>query len=212
MTRPRRGSRRGSCSVAGRADVGQRAAVVRRRAVGGAALREHDRQPAEYEQRPRETAVGPEVRLREQRDERDRDQADAGQEPGPVAAAPEGLGHDRVALAVVRDHEPGGDVEQDARAADERQDREADPEERRGDVEVPPKAAGDAREDPLVPAAVQLLDRRSLGLGGAHYGSFHRGRYEHALHDRGCTIGISPESTLIFAGRTTPGKAEVSGL
>ena len=174
----------------------------------GAALREHDRQPAEQQQRPRETAVGPEVRLREQRDERDRDQADAGQEPGPVAVAPEGLGHDRVALALVRDHEPGGDVEQDARAADERQDREADPEERRGDVEVPPKPAGDAGEDPVVPAAVQLLDRRALGLGGAHYGSFHWGRYEHAPHDRGCTIGIPPESTLIFAGgplRERPG-------
>jgi hypothetical protein len=129
-------------------------------------------------------------------------------EPGPVAVAAEGLGHDRVALALVRDHEPGGHVEQDARAADERQDREADPEERRGDVEVPPKAAGDAGEDPLVPAAVQLLDRRTLGLGGAHCGSFHRGRYEHALRDRGCTIGIPPESTLIFAGRTTPGKPD----
>ena len=117
----------------------------------GAALREHDHQPAEQQQCPRETAVGPEVRLREQRDERDRDQADAGQEPGPVAVAPEGLGHDRVALALVRDHEPGGDVEQDARAADERQDREADPEERRGDVEVPPKAPGDAGEDPARP-------------------------------------------------------------
>jgi hypothetical protein len=171
-----------------------RAAAACRRRRGG----EHDRQPSEQQQRPCETAVGPEVRLCDQRDERDRDQADAGQEPGPVAVAPERLGHDRVALALVRDHEPGGDVEQDARAADERQDRKADPEERRGDVEVLPKAAGDAGEDPLVLAAVQLLDRRTLGLGSAHCWSFLWERYEHALHDRGSTIGIPPESTLIF--------------
>jgi hypothetical protein len=86
------------------------------------------------------------------------------------------------------------------RAADKRQDREADPEERRGEVEVAPKPADDPGEDPVVLTAVQLFDRRALGLGGAHYSSFHRGRYEHASHHSGCTIRIPPESTLIFAG------------
>ena len=55
-----------------RRSAGVSAGLRRRaRAIVGAALREHDREPAEQEQRPRETAVGPEVRLRDQRDECD---------------------------------------------------------------------------------------------------------------------------------------------
>jgi hypothetical protein len=114
----------------------RRLGLRRRRTVVRAALRDHDREPTQQQQRPCEAAVRPEVGLRDQRHERDADERDAREEPRSVPMAAEGLRHDRVAPPLVGDHERSGDVEQDARAADERQDHEADPEERRRDVEV----------------------------------------------------------------------------
>src|SRR5687768_8760744 len=150
----------------GRADL--RARLGRRLAVARAALRDHDREPAEQEQRPGEAAVRPEVGLRDDRDGRDPDERDAGEQPGPVTVPPERLGDDRVPLALIGDDERRGDIEQDPGPADERQHGEGDPEERRGEVEVAPEAAGDAREDAVVSAAVKLLDGLGGGIGGGH--------------------------------------------
>ena len=184
----------------------------RRRAVVRAALRDHDREPAEQQQRPGEPAVRPEVRLRDQRDERDPDERDADEEPRPLAVAAEGLGDDRVAATFVGDHERGGDVEQDPCSADERQDHEADPEERRRDVEVPAEPPRDAGDEPVVAAPVELFDG-CLGLGGAHGVPFVWVLLEDACRRCGCTIGKAPEPTLIFArvgGRGNPGYNELT--
>ena len=87
----------------------------------------------------------PDVR-RGQRDEPgEGEQPDADEQPRPVAVALQRLGGDRVLDALVGHHEPGGDVEQDAGAAGERQRDEADPVDHRVEVEVAAEPGGRRR-------------------------------------------------------------------
>ena len=193
----------------GRADLGAR--LGRRLAVVPAPLRDHDRGAAEQEQRPREAAVRPEVGLRDERDDGDRHEGDAGQEPGAVPMTPQRLGGDRVGAALVGDDERCGDVDQDSGPADERQDHEGDPEERGGQVEVAPEPSRDAGEDSILSAAVELFDGRGGGFGGGHL-CLSWGTIPGCAPPRRCTIRHAPEPTLIFARPGGTGNPRYTGL
>src|SRR5262249_17489434 len=57
---------------------------------------------------------------------------------------------DRLIAALVGDQQQAGQVERDARAADDGQDHERDPDDRHVDAEVAGRAGGDAREHPVL--------------------------------------------------------------
>ena len=77
---------------------------------------------------------------------------------------------DRVLLALVRDDQRGGEVDQDPGAADQREDDEPDSVERGVDAEVAREAPADAREHAVGTAALEALDGRLLGTVFAHTG------------------------------------------
>src|SRR5262249_44256419 len=64
---------------------------------------------------------------------------------------------DRVFLALVRDHERAGRVDEESGAAEEGEDDEPDPVEDGVDVEVLSEAAGDAGDHAVGPAPAELF-------------------------------------------------------
>ena len=75
------------------------------------------------------------------------DEAEPDERPGSVAALGEHVLRDRGVLALVRDDERGGEVDEDPCAAEQRQDDEAEAEDGGVEVEVAAEAAGDAGDD-----------------------------------------------------------------
>ena len=124
--------------------LGRERGRVRRRFLPVAGDPEN-RRARDQEQDPG-VAVGPERRPREQRDEGDGDEPEADQRPGPVAAVAQGGRGERVLVALVGHHERRGQVDQDPRAAEQREHDEADAVDGRMDVEVVREPAGDAGE------------------------------------------------------------------
>ncbi len=125
---------------------------------------------------PEVARVRPEGRVRERDQQREADQPDADRENRPVAVVAERLLGDRRLRVLVRDHEPGGQVQEQAGAAGERERREDDPVDRGVDVEVAAEAGGDAAE----PAPVAGADEPAhplLGVGRR------RGRLGGVFHD-----------------------------
>ena len=80
-----------------------------------------------------------------------------------LAAVAQRLDGDRLVVALGRDHEPRGEVEQDAGPADERERGERDPVDERVDVEVAAEAGRDAAEPAAFVAADEPPDRRLVG-------------------------------------------------
>ena len=92
----------------------------------------------------------------------DADQAEPDEGPGAVAALGEHLCRDRLLLALVRDHEHGGEVDEEPGAAEQRQDDEAEAEDCGVEVEVAAETAGDAGDDTVGGAALEALDLRGM--------------------------------------------------
>jgi hypothetical protein len=127
-----------------------------------------DDDPADQEEDPGSVAAGPDAHTGEQHERGDRDQRQPDQRPRPVAPFAQRLGGDRVLLALVRDHQRGRDVDQDTRAADQRQDDEADPVERGMDVEIARQAPAHPGEHAVRPAPLEALRRRLLDCRLVH--------------------------------------------
>ena len=128
--------------------------------------RDHERDPG--------VAVRPERCPRQHGDERDGDEAEADQRPGPIAAVAQGGRGEGILLPLVGHHEGRRQVDQDARAAEQREDDEADAVDGRVDVEVAREPAADAGELAIRATALQAL-RRSItecvGAGFCHVSS-----------------------------------------
>ena len=77
-----------------------------------------------------------------------------------VAVVPEGFLDDRLVAALVGHDEHGRTVDQQSRAAEEREHEEADAVEGRVDVEVAAEAAADAGDHPIGLAPAELLVSR----------------------------------------------------
>ena len=91
-------------------------------------------------------AVRPERRPREQRHECDGDEPKADQRPRPVAAVAQRSRGEGILLPLVGHDERRCQVDQDPRAAEQREDDEADAVDGRMDVEVAREPAADAGE------------------------------------------------------------------
>ena len=116
-------------------------------------------------------------------DERDGDEAEADQRPGPIAAVAQGGRGEGILLPLVGHHERRRQVDQDPRAAEQREDDEADAVDGRMDVEVAREPAADAGELAIRATALQAL-RRSItecvGAGFCHGSSLSgRGRFRY---------------------------------
>ena len=98
-------------------------------------------------------------RFREREERAEGEQADADEQPGVLAVPTQRLDGDRLVGALVRDHEVRREVQQQARAARQRQRREGDPVDDRVDVEVAAEPGADAAE----PAAVTRPDEPPRG-------------------------------------------------
>ena len=100
------------------------------------------------------------------RDEQDRpgdgEEAEPDQRPGPVAPVAERRRGDRVVLPLVGDHEPRGEVDEDAGPAEQGEDDEADAEDRGVDLEVASQAPADAGKHAIRAAALQRSDLRDM--------------------------------------------------
>ena len=101
-------------------------------------------------------------------DTRQTEQPEADQRPGAVAALAEGLRSDRLVVALVGDDEQRCEIDEDAGAADQREDDEADTVERGVDSEVARQAPADTGEHAVVPAAFQPPDRWFFDCVFAH--------------------------------------------
>ena len=149
--------------------LGRERGRVRRRRLAVARDPE-DRRARDQEQDPG-VAVWPERRPREQGDECDGDEPEADQRPGPVAAVAQGSRGEGILVALVGHHERRRQVDQDPRAAEQREDDEADAVDGRMDVEVAREPAADAGELAIRATALQAL-RRSItecvGAGFCH--------------------------------------------
>ena len=106
--------------------------------------RDHERDPG--------VAVRPERCPRQHGDERDGDEAEADQRPGPIAAVAQGGRGEGIHLPLVGHNEGRRQVDEDARAAEQREDDEADAVDGRVDVEVgasPPQTPASLRSQRL---------------------------------------------------------------
>ena len=110
---------------------------------------EQDREPAGSDTEPP---------TREEQEERDAGEAEADDGPRPVAALGQDLGRDRPVTALDRNHEDGREVDEDAGAAEQREDDEAEPEDGRVELEVAAEAAGDTCDQGVGRAALEALD------------------------------------------------------
>ena len=79
-----------------------------------------------------------------------------------VAPLGEHLGRDRALCALGGHDEHRCEVDEDARAAEQRQDDDPEPEDGRVEVEVAPEAAADAGDPFVVRAALETLDRGGM--------------------------------------------------
>jgi hypothetical protein len=119
-----------------------------------------DERPAgEHRCEPDVARAGPEAGFREGEERAEGKQADAGEQPGVLAMAAQGLDGDRLVVVLARDHEVRGEVEQQAGASGQRERRERDAVDERVDVEV----AAEAGCDPAEPAAVVDADEPPRG-------------------------------------------------
>ena len=91
-------------------------------------------------------AVWPERRPREQQRQCDGDEPEADQRPGPIAAVAQGSGGEGILVPLLGHDERRRQVDQDPRAAEQREDDEADAVDGRMDVEVAREPAADAGE------------------------------------------------------------------
>ena len=126
-----------------------------------AAARPEDGEPGDQDEHPAGARGGPDVGPGDEDGEGDGDHAEADERPGPVAALGEHLLRDRLLDSLLRDHEHGGEVDEDPRAAEQREDDEPEPEDGRAEVEVAAEAAGHTGDDLVVRRALEPLD-----LGG----------------------------------------------
>ena len=88
----------------------------------------------------------PEGRPREQQRECDGDEPESDQRPGPVAAVAQGCRGEGIFLPLVGHDERRRQVDDDPRAAEQREHHESDAVDGRMDVEVAREPAGDAGE------------------------------------------------------------------
>ena len=95
---------------------------------------------------------------------RDHDQHDA--EGRAARAAAHHMLAERPVVALLRDQEPGEDVEQDPRAPEHDQGGEGDAEEHRVEAEVLPQAAADAGQHAVAAAAPQRAAVGGLAVCG----------------------------------------------
>src|SRR6185295_16427178 len=102
---------------------------------------------------------------------RDDDEPEPDQRPGPVAPAFERSRRDRVLLAFVGHDEHRDEIDQQAGAAEQRENDEADAVERGMYLEVVRQAPADAGEHAIRAAALQPLDRGSLDCLFIHHAS-----------------------------------------
>ena len=110
--------------------------------------RPQDAEPDDQDEHPAASGDRPEGCAGEQDGERRPDEPDADERPGLLAAFGECLTRDRLLLALVRNDEDSGEVDEDPRAAEQREDDEPEPVERRAEVEVPAEAGADACDSP----------------------------------------------------------------
>ena len=144
--------------------------------------------PDDEQEQPGEPGV-PEVELGEEHDARDGDEREPDQLPRPAAALAQRLLDDRLVAALVRDDERRGPVDQEARAAEQREHDEPDAVEDGVDVEVAAEAAADAGDHPVGAAAAQLFVCERLCHGSSCESSACRGRVR-------ASIRSPPDSTL----------------
>jgi hypothetical protein len=125
-----------------------------------------ERAANERRRQPDVAGARPEARLREGEQCAEGQQADADEKPGLVAALAQRLDCGRLLAALLGDHEPGCEIEEQARPTHQGERGERDPVDERVDIEVPAEAGCDAAE----PAAVQRADeppgRRLVERGG----------------------------------------------
>ena len=124
-----------------------------------------DRRPAQHRGEPEVAGAGPEACFGEREERTEGQQADAEEQPGLVAPRAQRLDGDRLVVVLARDHEIGGDVEQQAGTAGQRQRREGDSVDDRIDVEVAAEPGADAAE-PAAFADADESPRRCLVLCG----------------------------------------------
>jgi len=74
---------------------------------------------------------------------------------GLLAALGKSLARDRLLLAFLGNHEDGGEVDEDPRATEQREDDKPEPVERRAEVEVPAKAGADTGDPPAGRGALE---------------------------------------------------------
>ena len=112
----------------------------------GRRLAQRMSEPGDQDEDPAGAGGGPEGCSREQEhEEGDGDEREPDQAARVVAPLGEDLLGDRLVLALGRDDEDGGEVDEDPGAAEEGQDDEAEPEEGRVQVEVAAETAGRRR-------------------------------------------------------------------
>ena len=134
-------------------DVGRR-----RRALGGGLARDpEDHDPRDQEQEPG-APVQRQADAREEDGPSDCKEPEPDQRPGAVSPVAEGSRRERVGVALVGHDERRGRVEEDPRAAEEREDDEADTEDGGMDLEVLGKAAADTGDLAIRAAALQAAD------------------------------------------------------
>ena len=86
--------------------------------------------------------------LCEEHGDGDADEAEADERPGPVTALGEHPLRERLVAPLFGDHQHGGEVDEDPRAAEQREDDEPEPEDGGAEVEVPAETACNAGDDP----------------------------------------------------------------
>src|SRR5207248_8727883 len=130
-----------------------------------------------------------ESHLREPDDRGEAEQPEPEDEPRAVATVADRPDGDRVRSALVRNHEPGGDVEQAAGPADQREHDEAHAVDGRAHVEVAAEPGADAAEPAAFVDAYEPARLGARGLGGG-------GRFGH-----GSSCDVLSEGS----GLATPG-------
>jgi hypothetical protein len=123
-----------------------------------AAAHPENDEPGDQDEHPAGACRG----LCEEHRDGDADEAEADERPGPVAALGEHLLRERLVAPFLRDDEHGGEVDEDPRAAEQREDDEPEPEDGGTEAEVASKTAADAGDDPRRLRALEALD---LGCG-----------------------------------------------
>ena len=106
---------------------------------------------------PQPSRLRPDRGTREKDCQRNGGEAESDDRPRPLASCGESLCRDRLLLALLREDENCGEVDQNPGAAQQREDHESQPEERGIQVEVAPEAAGHARDHAVGRAALEAL-------------------------------------------------------